>query len=233
MRPVSSLVAACSVSVLVAAAPAPPAKLTGGTGTIYLGSYAKRIAVIDEATEKLTAEIPLKTGLPWTVRLSQDASPLYVQSADYEHFEAVDVASRQTVDTFTLSEPNKHVRALAFAVEPQHRFMMLVARTVTKLSDRFDIGAPVFIQYDLKQHTIVRTVPWPADSEPQYYYVALRFSPDGKLLYVFSDEVLIYDTATLQKVASWDLSLPNELWVDINQVGPLQIGSRAEAHRRQ
>src|SRR5947208_9302321 len=177
MRLLSSLVAACSLSILIAAAPAPPAKLTGGTGTIYLGSYAKRIAVIDEATEKLTAEIPLKTGIPWSVRLSPDATRLYVQSADHEHFEAVDVATRQTVDTFTLSEQNKHVRALAFAVEPQHRFMVLVARTVTKLSDRFDIGSPVFIQYDLKEHKIVRTVPWSADPEPQYYYVALRFSP--------------------------------------------------------
>jgi hypothetical protein len=35
---------------------------------------------------------------------------------------------------------------------------MAVARPVTKLADRFDVGAPVFIQYDLKEHKIVRTV---------------------------------------------------------------------------
>jgi DNA-binding beta-propeller fold protein YncE len=207
LRRVFLLVAACS---LIAAAPAAPPKLTAGNGTIYLGSYAKRIAVIDEATEKLTAEIPLKTGIPWAVRLSHDSTRLYVQGADQEHFEVVDIASRQTVDTFTLSEQNKHVRALAYDVDPQHRSMMLVARTVTKLADRFDIGAPVFIQYDLNAHKVVRTVAWTADPEPQYYYVHVRFSPDGKLLYVFSDEILIFDTATLQKVASWDLSLPNE-----------------------
>ena len=50
----------------------PPQRLTAGSGTIYLGSYAKRIAIIDEATEKLTGEIPLKTGLPWSVRISSD-----------------------------------------------------------------------------------------------------------------------------------------------------------------
>ncbi|PYQ68621.1 MAG: hypothetical protein DMG01_30650, partial [Acidobacteria bacterium] len=158
---------------------ADPPKITGGTGTIYLGSYARRIAVIDEATEKLTAEIPLQTGLMWAMRLSADATRFYVQSADQERFEVIDVASRKTLDTFTLSEGDRHVRALAFDVDPQNRFMVLVARTATKLVDRFEIGAPTFIQYDLKEHKVVRTVPWATDPEPQYYYLQLRFSPDG------------------------------------------------------
>ena len=68
----------------------------------------------------------------------------------------------------------------------------------------------MFIQYDLKEHKIVRTVPWTSDPEPHYYFVALRFSPDGKLLYVFSHEILVRDAATLQQIQSWDLSLPNE-----------------------
>lgn len=210
---------------LIVAAPAPAPKLTGGTGVIYLGSYAKRIAIIDEATETLAAEIPLKTGIPWAMRLSPDRTRFYVQSADQEHFEVIDVRSRQTLDTFTLSESNKHVRALAFDVDPQHRFLVMVARTVTKLIDRFDLGPPTFIQYDLKEHRIVRTVPWSTDPEPQYYFVTLRFSPDGKLLYVFSNEVLIYDTANLRKLESWDLSLPNE-----PGLGRLDLGSMDETN---
>ena len=185
-------------------------KVTGGTGTIYLGSYSRRIVAIDEATEKLTAEIPLQTGLLWAMRLSRDGTHFYVQSADQEHFEVIDVANRRTVDTFTLSEGNKHVRALAFDVDPQQRVMVLVTRTTTKLADRFEIGAPMFIQYDLKEHKIIRSVPWSADPEPQYYYLNLRFSPDGKLLYVFAHEILICDAATLQQIDVWDLALPNE-----------------------
>jgi len=207
LRRVAVILWACGS---IAASPPPDAKLAAGTGTIYLGSYAKRLAVIDEATEKLAAEIPLKTGLPWAVRLSRDRSRFFVQSADQEHFEVIDVASRQTLDTFTLSEGNKHVRALAFEVDPQNRFMILVARTLTKSTDRFEIGAPAFIEYDLKEHKTVRTVPWAADPEPQYYYLLLRFSPDGKLLYVFSNEIAIYETATLKQIDSWNLSLPNE-----------------------
>jgi hypothetical protein len=222
MRLVSLLVVACS---LIAAAPAPPPKLTGGTGTIYLGSYARKIVVVDEATEKPVAEIPLKTGLTWGVRLSRDATRFFVQTADQEHFEVIDLANRQTIDTFTLSDGDKHVRALAFDVDSQHRFMVLVARTVRKLSDRFEIGAPEFIQYDLKEHKVVRTVPWATDPEPQYYYLSLRFSPDGKLLYVFSNEILIYDTATMKQIDSWDLSLPNE-----PGLGRFDLGSMDEAN---
>jgi YVTN family beta-propeller protein len=187
-----------------------PAKLTGGTGTIYLGSHAGRVTVIDEATEKVTADIPLKTGMPWAVHLSRDATRFYVQSADQEHFEVIDVASRQTLDTFTLSEGNKHIRALAFDVDPQNRFLVLVARETRKLIDRFEIGAPAFFQYDLKENTVVKTVAWSADPEPAYYYLNLKFSPDGKYLYVFGNEILILDATSLQKVDSWDLALPNE-----------------------
>lgn len=60
------LVAVCSP---IAAVSAPSSKLTGAAATIYFGTYAKRIAVIDEATEKVTAEIRLKTGISFAVHL--------------------------------------------------------------------------------------------------------------------------------------------------------------------
>jgi len=222
MKLVSLLVVACSV---IGAGPAPPPAPTGGSGMIYLGSYGKRIVVIDEATEKPTAEIPLQTGLPWAVHLSRDRTRFFVQAADQEHFEVIDVASRRTLDTFTLSEGNKHVRVLAFDVDPQHRTMVLVARTVTKSIDRFEISAPAFIHYDLKEHKVIRTVPWATDPEPAYYYLNLRFSPDGKLLYVFSNVILIFDTTTLTQVDSWDLALPNE-----PGLGRSDLGSMDEAN---
>ena len=208
-----SLVTACALIAATAVradGPPPPAKLTGGTGAIYLGSHAGRVAVIDEATEKLAADIHLKTGMPWAMHVSRDATRLYVQSADQEHFEVIDLASRQTLDTFTLSEGNQHIRALAFDVDPQNRFLVIVAREMRKLIDRFEIGAPTFYQYDLKEHKVVKTAAWVADPEPAYYYLNLKFSPDGKLLYAFGTEILILDATSFQKVDSWDLALPNE-----------------------
>jgi DNA-binding beta-propeller fold protein YncE len=183
--------------------------VTGGTGTIYVGSYAKRMVVIDEATERVTTEIPLATGIPWSARRSQDGTRLYIQNADQEHFEVVDIATRQSIDSFTLSDGNKKVRVLDYAVDPQHRVMTFVTRTTTKLIDRFEIGAPTFIQYDLKSHQMIRTLPWSSDPEPGYFSF-MRYSPDGKLLYVFSETILVLDASNLQQLATWDLALPNE-----------------------
>ena len=200
-----ALLAAVAVSGLGKDAP----KLTAGSGTIYLGSYTKRIVVIDEATEKVTAEIPLTTGIPWSVRLSPDGGRFYIENADQEHIEVVDLATRRVVDAFTLSDATKRVRVLAFAVDPQHPVMTLVTRTATKLSDRFEIGSPTFVRYDLKDHKVIGDVPWSTDPEPGYFSL-LRYSTDGRLLYAFAEEILIFDATTLEQVEAWNLSLPNE-----------------------
>ncbi|HUU33100.1 MAG TPA: hypothetical protein VMW48_03495, partial [Vicinamibacterales bacterium] len=101
-------------------------------------------------------------------------------------------------------------RAVAYEVDPQHRTMVIVARTATKLIDRWEIGDPEFILYDLAAHKVMRRVPWSIDPEPTYFSIALRFSPDGKLLYVFGDQVTILDAATMAEVDTWDLSLPTD-----------------------
>ncbi len=192
---------------------------SAGTGTIFVGSYSGHLTAVDEATETFT-KIPLKTGAPYVVRLSPDRSRFYVQSANQERFEIVDVKTRQSLDTFTLSTGNRHVRALAYEVDPQHRTMVVVAHAATKLIDRWEIGPPEFIMYDLTQHKVVRTVPWTLDPEPTYYSVALRYSPDGRLLYVFGAEVTIYDVATMEVVDTWDLSRPNETAMGRFDPGP-------------
>lgn len=189
------------------------------TGTIFVGSYSGHLTAVDEATLAIS-KIPLKSGAPYAVRLAPDRSRFYVQSANQETFEVVDVATRQSVDTFTLSDARRHVRAVAFEVDPKHQTMVIVARTATKLIDRWEIGAPEFILYDLAAHQVRRRVPWPIDPEPTYFSIALRFSPDGKLLYVFGHEVTIFDAVTMEQVDTWDLSLPAETILGRFGVGP-------------
>ena len=203
----------------LAAVPAQAQSPSAGTGTIFVGSYSGHLTAVDEATETFT-KIPLATGPPFVVRLSPDRSRFYVQSANQERFEVVDVGRRQSVDTFTLSDERRHVRALAYEVDPQHRTMVIVARTATRLVDRWEIGPPEFILYDLAAHKVTRTVPWQIDPEPSYYSVALRFSPDGRLLYVFGHEVVIYNAATMEQVDTWDLSLPVESVLGRFDAGP-------------
>ena len=124
---------------------------------------------------------------------SRDRKRFYTVEAAMEKVEILDIASRKTIDTFTLSEGNKKVRIRSLEPDPLHRFVIMVTASATKLIDRFEIGAPTLVQYDLKEHKIVRTIPWPNGEERQN--ANILFSPDGKLMYLFSDQdVLIYET---------------------------------------
>ncbi len=177
---------------------------TGGTGTLYIGGYPNQIWIIDEATEKVAGAIPIKVGIPRRVSLSDDLKRFYVVSATSEQVEVVDIATRQTLDTFTLSEGNKKVRISSVEPDPLQRYVIMITRTTTKLIDRFEFGPARLQQYDLKEHKITRTIPWPDGQERDQ--ANLLFSPDGKLLYFLANEVLIFETENFTQVDKWDMS---------------------------
>src|SRR6185369_17699459 len=71
--------------------PAPkPAVPSAGNGTMYIGSYKGVIFVVDEATEKVTKEIPVSVGIPTALTLSDDMSRIYVRDSTYEKIEVFD-----------------------------------------------------------------------------------------------------------------------------------------------
>src|SRR5262245_30081073 len=195
-------------------------RVSAGNGTLIIGSYPKQYWIIDEATEKVVGTIPYQSGIPRRTSLSRDGKRFYTIEAAMEKVEILDIAQRKTLDTFTLSEGNKKVRIRSIEPDPMHRFVMMVIASATKLVDRFEIGAPSLVQYDLKEHKIVRTIPWPKGEERQF--ANMMFSPDGKLMYLFSDQdVLIYETTNFTQVDTWELSRPIE-----EGFGRLEFGSR-------
>ena len=184
-------------------------RVSAGSGTLIIGTYPDRFNIIDEASEKVVGTIPFKSGIPRRTTLSRDRKRFYTIEAGMEKVEIIDIATRSTVDTFNLSEGNKRVRIRSIEPDPLHRFVMLLTASATKLTDRFEIGPPTIMQYDLKEKKVVRTVPWPNNDERQN--VQIQFSPDGKLMYLFSDQdVLIYDTANFTQTDKWELSKPIE-----------------------
>ena len=198
----------------------PAAANTAGNGTLIIGAYPSQYWIIDEATEKIVGTIPFKSGIPRRTSLSRDRKRFYVIEAGLEKLEVVDIPTRKTVDTFSLSEGNTKVRIRSFEPDPLQRFAMMVTASATKLVDRFDIGAPTLVQYDLKDHKIIRTIPWPNGEERQN--ANIQFSPDGKLMYLFTDQdVLIYETTGFTQVDKWELSRPIE-----EGFGRLEMGSR-------
>jgi len=179
------------------------ARPVGGNGTLYIGGYPNLIWILDEATEKVTGSIQLKR-IPRRLTLSRDRTRFYVIDAASEHVEIVDIASRQSIDTFTLTEGNKRIRISALEPDPLHRYLILLTRSATRLRDRVETGNAVLQQYDLKEHKIVRTIPWPNGQERDQ--ANLLFSPDGKLLYFLGNETLIFETEKFTEVDRWDVS---------------------------
>jgi hypothetical protein len=96
--------------------------------------------------------------------------------------------------------------------------VMLVTRAATKLSDRFEIGPSELVQFDLATKKVVRTIPWPNGEEREG--ANIQFSPDGKLMYLFSEQdILIYETDNFKQIDKWELSKPLE-----DGMGRLQFG---------
>ena len=196
------------------------ARVSAGNGTLIIGSYPKQYWIIDEATEKVVGTIPFQSGIPRRTSMSRDRKRFYTIEAGMEKIEIIDIAGRKTIDQFSLTEGSKRVRIRSIEPDPLHRFVVMLTASATKLIDRFEIGAPTLVQYDLATHKIVRTIPWPNGEERQN--ANILFAPDGKLMYLFTDQdVLIYETAAFTQVDKWELSRPIE-----EGFGRLEFGSR-------
>lgn len=182
--------------------------VSAGNGTIYVGSYKRSIFVIDEATEKVTREIPVSIGIPIGLTLSDDMSRLYVRDTTYEKIEVLDRLTGASLGSFTLTEGKSKTRIWGMRPDPQNKYLILTIKKYTLEADRWVIGPPTLVQYDLAQRKITRTIPWPKGEEREG--VGVLFSPDGKLLYMFSEDILIYDTENFTEVDRWEVSRPLE-----------------------
>jgi hypothetical protein len=208
------LIATAPASVHLAAE-----ETSGGTGRLIIGTFPDKFWIIDEATRKIVESIPYESGIPRRTTMSKDGTRFYTVEAQMEKVEVIDIASRKTIDKFTLSEGNRHVRIRSVAADPKHRFVVMLTKAATKLVDRFEIGPPELVQYDLASRTITRVIPWPKGEEREN--ANIQFSPDGSLMYLFSDQdVLIYETNTFTQTDTWELSKPIE-----DGVGRLSFGS--------
>jgi hypothetical protein len=226
MRPL--LTAAATAAVVAALMPAvsgqgargakPSPMLSGGNGTMYIGTYKGEIEIYDEATEKMVDKIALKTGIPRSITPSPDRTRFYALNSRFEEIEVIDIASRKTIDSFKLTVGNKMVRVNSLQPDPNNKFLILMYRTATKLVDRWEIGPPTIQQYDLTTHQFTRTIPWPKGDEREN--VNMRLGPDGKHLFIFGDEVTVLETANFTEVESWPYAAPTEPGLGRINLGP-------------
>jgi len=176
----------------------------GGTGTLYVGTYARNILVLDEGTMRVRDTIPSQIGIPG-LSLSFDRKHLYLSDPGSEKVEIIDIATKKSLGVFTLSHDSVKVRMSGFSLDPKERFAVLVVKVYTKHKDRYEVSKPTLLRYDLAKRAVTDTIPWPKGEERDFAQII--FSPNGDLMYFFtSDDVLIYDSNTLKQVDRWELS---------------------------
>ncbi len=213
-------ITAAAIATLASAQGKPDApRVSGGDGLMYIGTYAGDIQIIDEATEKLVDRIVLQNGIPRSLVPSQDRTRFYVLDSSYEKLEVVDIAARKSIQTYNLREGNRRTRVISMQADPLNRYLLLLTRTATKLVDRWEIGPPTLQQFDLATGKVTRTIPWPRNEEREF--VNVRFSPDGKLLYFFGDEVIVVDAGDFEEVETWPYQQAPEAGMGRLNLGPV------------
>lgn len=195
--------------VLAGAAAAAASPASAQTATWYISTYARDIAIWDEATERITGRIDMGGLLPTDIQVNEARTRLYVEEASGQRISVVDLASRRVVDEIALSHDSVVVRIDGFAPHPSDRRAALVVKKYTKRIDRYVVEGPFLLEYDLTTKQVTDTLPWP-DDEPRDRGLGFNYSPDGETLYMSAEDIIALDADTFEEVDRWEISRPLE-----------------------
>jgi hypothetical protein len=190
---------------------------------MYVGTQDKKLLIIDEEKEEVVGEIALG-GIPRTTAVSPDRKKIYVFTTQML-LETIDLDSRSVVSSFNLGDPRTRVRLQAnapdlinlggnarysgIAVDPRGRYIYTTMRTTVKDIDHYRIDPPQFVAIDLQEKKIARTWPFPQDQNQGFGFNATyKVSADGTRLYVFQEDILIFDLETFKQIDRIELAQP-------------------------
>jgi hypothetical protein len=200
--------------------------LAADNGLMYLGTLDKKLLVIDEDKEEVVGEIPM-TGVPRITALSADKKQLYVVNTKMG-LETVDLEARKSSSLLNFSDGRSRPDIFGFApdlitpgsydfdgfsglaVDPTGQYLYSSMRVTVKELDEYRIEPTKFVVIDLRAKSIAKTFPFPKELDQGFGpLVSFKVSPDGKLLYAFGKDVLIFDLATFTQVGKIPLSKPS------------------------
>ena len=178
----------------------------------YVGTFPKQFCDHRRGDREGRRHDPVQVRHPAAhVAVARSDALLHASRRGMEKVEIIDIASRK-------HDRHLHAqRGQQAGAHPQHRAGSAAplrhdgdhARPPS-CADRFEIGAADARAVRPRARTrSSRTIPWPNGEEREN--ANIQFSPDGKLMYLFSDQdVLIYETASFTQVDKWELSKPIE-----------------------
>jgi hypothetical protein len=211
------------IAVCASAASDPPQTMTGHASLMYIGTLDHKLLIIDQDKEEVVGEIPL-SGIARGTALSADQKELYLITTTM-NIEIVDLPARKVVGTIDLAEPGTKARVVAsarnwlsygsngrfsgLAVDPTGHYLYTTLRVVTKEVDQYKIDPPKFVAIDVQSKTIAKTFDFPKGFDQGFgFNASFKVSPDGKLLYVFDDDILVFDLSNFTLVDTIHLSKP-------------------------
>ena len=210
------LLVVCCLVYSLAVAQTPSARL------MYVGTLDKKLLIMDEDKDAVVGEIPLG-GIPRTTVLSFDKKKLYILSTQML-LETVDLEAKKVISSFSLNDPRTKVRVAAnaptilegggarytgLAVDPTGKYIYTTLRNVVKTLDEYRIDPPQFVAIDMEEKKIAKAWPFPKDMNGGFGFNATyKVSADGKKLYVFQENILVFDLDTFKQIDTIELAQP-------------------------
>jgi hypothetical protein len=185
-------------------------------GLMYVGTLDHKLLILNEEKGDVLGEIPLG-GIPRTTVLSADKTQLHIITTQMQ-VETVDLASKTVISSFPLSDGKSSPRITrgaggrafsGLAVDPAGRYLYATISLTVKEVDEYKTYPPQFVQIDLQDKKISKSIPFPKGYDDGFGFSATyKISPDGKLLYVFDDDIVVFELATLKQVERIPLATP-------------------------
>jgi DNA-binding beta-propeller fold protein YncE len=221
-----TIIAVITIVVLAAPGLAAAESSLSHPGLMYIGTLDKKLLVFDEDKEEVVGEIAM-TGVPRLTAVSADKKQLYVINTRMG-LELVDLDSRRASGVLNLADGRSRPDVFGFvpdlinpgnydfegfsglAVDPAGQYLYTSMKVTVKDLDEYRIEPTKFVAIDLQSKTIAKSFPFPKQLDQGFGPLAsYKVSPDGKLLYVFGKDILIYDLATFGQVDKIALSKPS------------------------
>jgi hypothetical protein len=184
-------------------------ELLDGGSLMYVGVWPNKILVIDERDHKVVKKIELESGVPEWIMASYDKRRL-VTITHHRNVEVIDLATHKVIGQISLGEPNRRPVVINSVIGPRGRYLYIVMRSAVKEVDRYTVEKAKFYIVDLDKKEIAKQFDFPAGFDEIFGFAdaGFKISEDEKLLYLFGDDVLIFDLENFKQVDKIELSKP-------------------------